>query len=50
VGAFEIIYSSSYRPNHTRALDVLAFLLVPAAAFVDGDSEIWDVERYRDTA
>lgn len=31
----EVIYSSPYHPDPTRALDVLAFLLTPEEAFVD---------------
>ena len=33
----ETIYTSTYRPDPGRALDVLAFLLVPAHSFVDSD-------------
>ena len=31
----EVIYSSSFEPDRTKALDVLAFILVPASLFFD---------------
>ncbi len=36
----ETVYSSAITPDPTRALDVLAFILTPAAAFApSGDDE-----------
>ena len=33
----ETLYSSSYQPDPTSALDVLAFVLTPAEAFAHAD-------------
>lgn len=45
---FEEVYSSDWRPDVTRSLDVLAFLLVPLAVFLDGVS-LCDVAEIRET-
>lgn len=39
----ETVYSSGYAPNPGSALDVLAFLLTPARAFVADPSELDEV-------
>lgn len=36
----ETLYSTLYKPDPARALDVLAFVLSPTEAFSEGDPEI----------
>jgi hypothetical protein len=36
----ETLFSSTYQPNPRNALDVLAFVLTPVAAFASGPDEI----------
>lgn len=36
----ETLFSSTYQPNPRSALDVLAFVLTPIAAFASGPDEI----------
>jgi len=36
----ETLFSSTYQPNPRNALDVLAFVLTPPAAFASGPEEI----------
>jgi len=36
----ETLFSSTYQPNPRNALDVLAFVLTPVAAFASGPEEI----------
>jgi hypothetical protein len=52
VGTGETVYSSSFQPDPRSALDVLAFVLTPAAAFArpDDPDELAAVAEMLDSA
>jgi hypothetical protein len=46
----ETLFSSTYQPNPSNALDVLAFVLTPVDAFASGPDEIEAVTAILDAA